>query len=859
MHARLAAAVRDSVARARGPLSPAAVAARAAAERVAARAVARPGATAAVMDPGEWSPILFPSPFDRYGCGSAYDSRRRRVIEYGGIEQSGPTSVLTGDLWAYDPAAAHWLRLTVAGPAPAARLYASLVYDAADDGLLLFGGWDGHAPLGDAWRLPLSVTPLAWQPLPAGPAARYGQRMVWDGSRGRALVHGGTDGATIFGDLWQLALAPQPAWTQLADVATGGAPVAREFHALVVDPNRDQLVAFGGYDGSFHADVFSLPLAGPYAWIPRAATGAAPSPRDGMNAVYDDARERILLLGGNGDPTGHQLWSLDVADSAAWTQIPGSGDSLGWRFLHDLAYDAGGDQLVLLNGQGLAPGAGATPELGSPETGVWAQGPPAALHPDPAMQAETTPYVDAARDRAIWLSYYHETWALDLASTPPRWTPFDTGPIVSHGGYGYSVAPDPVHDRLLALCGFSDDTGQESDGVVGVSLAGDGPWSPLLAPNPQRLPPGPYLEDGMAVYDARRNRELLWGGTDDYQDYYDDLWALSLGDTLAWSLVPVAGPRPVPRAAAAMFLDAARDRLVLFGGYESGGYYNDLWTLDLAADTLRWQEVAEAVAPSPRANVALTYDAARDRLLLFGGLATQATLGDVWALPLGTLAWQPLAFASAPPPARGDGKWVYDAAHDRALFWGGGRGDLWQLAWPHATPALASLIAADAGPGGVSLRWSVSARGALDLERGSAGGFTRLATLMPDGGGIVSYTDRAVAPGARYDYRLVVPGGAPLPGSDAHVAVPGAAFALAGAVRNPARGPVTARFTLPDAAPARLTLLDVEGRVRAEREVGPLGAGEHTLALAGDLPPGLYLLQLARGDAALTAKVVRLP
>jgi hypothetical protein len=84
-------------------------------------------------------------------------------------------------------------------------------------------------------------------------------------------------------------------------------------------------------------------------------------------------------------------------------------------------------------------------------------------------------------------------------------------------------------------------------------------------------------------------------------------------------------------------------------------------------------------------------------------------------------------------------------------------------------------------------------------------------------------------------------------------------FALRGVSPNPSAGDaLTVRFALPDAAPARLTLVDVSGRVVERRDLGALGAGEHALRVrpARRLDPGVYLLRLERGAATRSARAI---
>ena len=88
--------------------------------------------------------------------------------------------------------------------------------------------------------------------------------------------------------------------------------------------------------------------------------------------------------------------------------------------------------------------------------------------------------------------------------------------------------------------------------------------------------------------------------------------------------------------------------------------------------------------------------------------------------------------------------------------------------------------------------------------------------------------------------------------------VTGPRIALRGARPNPSFAGLSAAFTLPDAAAARLELTDLAGRRILARDVGTLGAGEHVVDLAEGrrLAPGVYMLRLTRGSESLAARAV---
>src|SRR5205814_9289042 len=97
--------------------------------------------------------------------------------------------------------------------------------------------------------------------------------------------------------------------------------------------------------------------------------------------------------------------------------------------------------------------------------------------------------------------------------------------------------------------------------------------------------------------------------------------------------------------------DSARARMVVLGGYD-GSYRNDVWALSLAESA--WSELSPAGTPPPaRIWHTVIQDRARDRMVVFGGYDGGSLRNDVWALSLGSSpAWSALAPAGDPLSAR---------------------------------------------------------------------------------------------------------------------------------------------------------------------------------------------------------------
>lgn len=190
------------------------------------------------------------------------------------------------------------------------------------------------------------------------------------------------------------------------------------------------------------------------------------------------------------------------------------------------------------------------------------------------------------------------------------------------------------------------------------------------------------------AYDAARGRVVLFGGKNIFDEPNDETWEY---DGMAWTRITPTGASPSARADHAMAYDAARKRVVLFGGFAGGTSRGDTWTWDGKT----WTEVTPpGSSPAPRHAHAMTYDAARRRVVLFGGsLVPNAGVNDTWEWD--GAAWTEItpADSSRPSPRFVPGM-AYDAGRARVVLYGGSYynaaaqtvlslGDTWE--WDGAT------------------------------------------------------------------------------------------------------------------------------------------------------------------------------
>jgi hypothetical protein len=147
------------------------------------------------------------------------------------------------------------------------------------------------------------------------------------------------------------------------------------------------------------------------------------------------------------------------------------------------------------------------------------------------------------------------------------------------------------------------------------------------------------------VYDPGSDRMIVFGGG---VPNTNDVWVLANANGLPGSgqwinLIPNgASGSPAARGGHSSVYDAATNRMIIFGGCLGGCFpiANDVWVLTNAnglGGTPTWQQLSPAgPSPAARTNFAAVYDQINNRMIVFGGQDGSgygcSTYGDVWVL-----------------------------------------------------------------------------------------------------------------------------------------------------------------------------------------------------------------------------------
>ena len=256
--------------------------------------------------------------------------------------------------------------------------------------------------------------------------------------------------------------------------------------------------------------------------------------------------------------------------------------------------------------------------------------------------------------------------------------------VVDRAGPGFrslaGVAADEARGRLLLFGGAGPGYRSRYGDTWSWTPGG---WTELVAAGP-----GPVDHHAVA-YDQRRGALVVFGGNDPTGGWARATWVF---DSAGWRAVGDSTTGPPPRAHHAMVYDAVRERVVLFGGLGADRrYLDDTWEWD----GVRWQRV-EVAPPPARTRHRLAYDSRRRAVVLYGGAGDRApgqtsgfnVLSDLWEYD--GRSWR-RAGGDSGPGRRMVHAMTYDAALGETLLFGGSdgttnRGDLWSWNGERWTP-----------------------------------------------------------------------------------------------------------------------------------------------------------------------------
>jgi photosystem II stability/assembly factor-like uncharacterized protein len=298
---------------------------------------------------------------------------------------------------------------STAGAAPSGRSLQGMAYDEARGEMVLFGGFAGSSHLfGDTWTWNGSQ----WQQksVSVAPAPRIGHAMAYDAARGQIVLFGGEDPdkQILYNDTWVWDGAQ---WTQKT---VSNPPSKRTWNAMVYDGARQQIVLFGGFNGSYASYNDTWVWDG-INWT-RKTVNTSPVGRAGHAMAYDAVQQEVVLFGGSGDDNYKDTWTWD---GSAW-QRKSPAVSPSARFFMAMAFDPLHEDVVLFGGSNDSSYMGDTWTWNG---GNWTKKSPVA---SPVVRSGHTMAYSAALKKIVLFgggidgpaAFYSDTWTWNGGDLP---------------------------------------------------------------------------------------------------------------------------------------------------------------------------------------------------------------------------------------------------------------------------------------------------------------------------------------------------------------------------------------------------------------------------------------------------------
>lgn len=250
---------------------------------------------------GQWTNVTATAgtaPSPRWGFGLADDPANGGVVLFGGGPQKGPAEL--NDTWVF--ADGQWKNITASiGPAPPPLYWGAMAYDNQTESVILFGGHTASSTYtnetwsfnGDSWT---ELTPVT------SPPARNSESLVYDAHDGYLLMFGGQN-ESYLNDTWSYSAGD---WSP---IPSSTAPDPRLGAGIAYDSGLSEVVLFGGYPANEHPLATYTYSAG--TWTIENLSPGPPQSTVSDQMTYDASNQYVVLLDARFGNGAGSTWILN--------------------------------------------------------------------------------------------------------------------------------------------------------------------------------------------------------------------------------------------------------------------------------------------------------------------------------------------------------------------------------------------------------------------------------------------------------------------------------------------------------------------------------------------------------------------
>ncbi len=597
-----------------------------------------------------------------------FDATGNRMVIHGGYDGSDKNDTYALDVTTrYSEA---WSTLSPTGTAPVARSQASGAFKASTRKAYVQGGLVGAGDYrNDLFELDLSTTNGSWTQLKAedasgNPPSRADHSMVFDTANNRLLIFGGYDGTNRLNDLWRWDIAG----ASFAEVSDGTPPGVRHMHVAVYDENNSRMIVWGGRNGTassnYLSEIWELnTTSGSEAWTDRSQAAGDQIPGSRSSAACFDTVNKIMVIFGGEDSSLVEHKHVYLIDLATSGSAPLWGSLINnWLWGRDAvgyAYNPDRNETLIFGGYGrlvedtIAEGEHTNEFwIYDHANSEWYQPILNTMFGMSEREGATIIY-DTNRDRYIIFGglsannttnnkYFNDVWELKASGagstgvyTLTKLNPSGTKPSAR---WLHAAVYDATNDRMIIFGG--DDGSSFLNDVKALSFSGgaDGAWSSIT---PTGTAPSARRQPAYAI-DTGENVMLISHGGTGVSSFAGDTFKLTLtSGSEAWGSVTGTGAPSARRGMTAIYR-STDDAFYFFGGYNGTTNFDELWKLTFGA-TPAWSAVSDTNPPAGRRSHAGTYSPTGDKMLVYGGRdetdISFNTLNQTWEYDIGANTW----------------------------------------------------------------------------------------------------------------------------------------------------------------------------------------------------------------------------
>ncbi|MFX1515176.1 MAG: Kelch repeat-containing protein [Promethearchaeota archaeon] len=240
------------------------------------------------------------------------DTESRQIFLFGGHDGEN----FLDDTWFYDFTNKIWTRKNPQLK-PSARWTHAMAYDSFNKKVILFGGYNESGYLDDTWAYDMATNSWEEMKSESHPSPRHTHTMVYDSDSQKVVLFGGNSWGVQERDMWTYDYQSNH-WEQIVPELF---PPSKSIQAMSIDSDYRKIIIFGGFGqgGSITDDTWVYDISN-NTWEeknPKFKPGA----RYGHTMVYDVNNKKTVLFGGsNNNQSMNDVWIYDLP-SDNWTEL----------------------------------------------------------------------------------------------------------------------------------------------------------------------------------------------------------------------------------------------------------------------------------------------------------------------------------------------------------------------------------------------------------------------------------------------------------------------------------------------------------------------------------------------------------